>query len=193
MDESILAKRLKGLREQRGYYQKFVAEKLGIRSNTLSGYENGTRMPDPEMLSKLADLYNVSTDYLLGRTLYTLHRDFILPVEEAIELLNTKLQRNKISKDEETLLEELRNSQQKDEDIDLEIVQKAKNFLAKEKDVAKRLETFREELEHSDGLAFDGEPMSEEAKDSLIESMELLFRQTQRINKKFTPKKYRED
>lgn len=67
MDDGILAKRLKELREERGYLQKFVADRLGIKSNTLSGYENGTRMPDPAMLSKLADLYNVSTDYLLGR------------------------------------------------------------------------------------------------------------------------------
>lgn len=61
------------------------------------------------------------------------------------------------------------------------------------RDVAKRLATFMEELERGEALAFDGEPMSDEAKESLMESMELLFRQTQRINKKFTPKKYRED
>ncbi|KOY81542.1 helix-turn-helix domain-containing protein [Lysinibacillus macroides] len=62
-----------------------------------------------------------------------------------------------------------------------------------EQDVAKRLEQFREEIEHSDGLAFDGEPMSEEAKESLIESMEHIFRQTQRINKKYTPNKYKDN
>src|SRR5690606_20618535 len=60
--------RLKMLREKHGYLQKFVADKLGIRSNTLSGYETGTRSPDPEMLVKLAELYNVTTDYLLGIT-----------------------------------------------------------------------------------------------------------------------------
>ncbi|WP_342441789.1 helix-turn-helix transcriptional regulator [Lysinibacillus sp. FSL K6-0075] len=68
MGEDILARRLRSLREERGYLQKFVADKLGIKSNTLSGYENGTRSPDPSMLSNLADLYNVSIDYLLGRT-----------------------------------------------------------------------------------------------------------------------------
>ena len=62
-----------------------------------------------------------------------------------------------------------------------------------ERDIAKRMEAFKEELEHSDGLAFNGEPMSDEAKESLIESMELIFRHTQRINKKYTPKKYCED
>lgn len=68
MGEDILARRLRALREEHGYLQKFVADKLGIKSNTLSGYENGTRSPDPSMLSDLADLYNVSIDYLLGRT-----------------------------------------------------------------------------------------------------------------------------
>lgn len=62
-----------------------------------------------------------------------------------------------------------------------------------EKDIAKQLLQFREDIEHSDGLSFDGEPMSEEAKESLIESMEHIFRQTQRINKKYTPKKFRDD
>lgn len=60
-----------------------------------------------------------------------------------------------------------------------------------EQDIAKRLKQFEAELENSDGLAFDGEPMSDEAKESLLESMELLFRQTQRINKKYTPNKYK--
>lgn len=61
-----------------------------------------------------------------------------------------------------------------------------------EKDIAKQLEEFRDSIENSDGLAFDGEPMSEEAKESLIESMEHIFRQTQRINKKYAPKKYKD-
>lgn len=60
-----------------------------------------------------------------------------------------------------------------------------------QRDIAKRLEQFREEIENSDGLAFDGEPMSEEAKESLIESMEHIYKMTQRINKKFTPNKYK--
>jgi len=66
MKDNILPKRLRELREEKGYLQKFVADKIGVRSNTLSGYENGTRSPDPEMIKKLADLYGVTTDYLLG-------------------------------------------------------------------------------------------------------------------------------
>lgn len=62
-----------------------------------------------------------------------------------------------------------------------------------EKDIAKRIQKFREEIENSDGLAFNGEPLSEEAKESLIESMEYIFRQTQKINKKYIPKKFRNE
>lgn len=61
-----------------------------------------------------------------------------------------------------------------------------------EKDIAKRIEQFKNEIENTDGLAFDGEPMSEDAKESLIEAMEHVFRQTQRINKKYIPKKHRD-
>lgn len=69
MDNSnIIAKRLKSLRESKGYKQNFIAEKIGIKSNTLSGYESGTRRPDAEILAKLADIYDVSTDYIIGRT-----------------------------------------------------------------------------------------------------------------------------
>lgn len=67
MDPELLPKRIKQLRELNGWYQKDVAIKLNIKSNTLSGYENGTRSPDPDMLMKIADLYGVSVDYLLGR------------------------------------------------------------------------------------------------------------------------------
>lgn len=64
----IIGHRLKFLREKKGIAQKFVAEKIGIKNNTLSGYESGRREPDSEIISKLADFYNVSTDYILGRT-----------------------------------------------------------------------------------------------------------------------------
>lgn len=67
MGNSLLSKRIKKLRKQNGWYQKDIANKLNVKSNTLSGYENGTRSPDPDMLMKIADLYGVSVDYLLGR------------------------------------------------------------------------------------------------------------------------------
>lgn len=62
-----------------------------------------------------------------------------------------------------------------------------------EKDIAKRMEQIRKDLTSEDGLMFNGEPMSEEAVESFLEAMEYAVRQTQRINKKYIPKKYRDN
>ncbi len=63
-----LGKRLKYEREDRNWSQKFVAEKLGITNTVLSNYERDYRDPDTENLRKIAELYDVSVDYLLGLT-----------------------------------------------------------------------------------------------------------------------------
>ncbi len=60
--------RLKDLREDHDYTQKFVAEKLHIQQNTYSQYETGKRQLPIEVLIQLADLYHTSTDFILGRT-----------------------------------------------------------------------------------------------------------------------------
>lgn len=60
--------RLKELRIQRGLYQKDVATKLGVDRTTYVKYENGRSEPNHEMLQKLADIFETTTDYLLGRT-----------------------------------------------------------------------------------------------------------------------------
>jgi transcriptional regulator with XRE-family HTH domain len=62
-----------------------------------------------------------------------------------------------------------------------------------EKDIAKRMEGIKKDLKSADGLNFSGEPMSDEAIESLLEAMEYAVRQTQRINKKYIPKKHRKD
>ncbi|MFT9848470.1 helix-turn-helix domain-containing protein [Aneurinibacillus sp. REN35] len=63
-----IGERLKYLREKNGYAQKFVAEKIGVKNNTLSSYESDKRQPDYDTLQKLADFFEVSVDYLFGRT-----------------------------------------------------------------------------------------------------------------------------
>lgn len=139
---NTLGARLTYLREKRGWTKTYVSKKLGMKTvSTYANWEYDTRQPDNDMIVRIAELFEVPTDYLLGADIAT-----------------------------------------------------SNNFIDKdEKDIAKRLKQFEAELENSDGLAFNGEPLSDEAKESLKESMELLFRQTQRINKKYTPKKYRED
>ncbi|WP_025148756.1 helix-turn-helix transcriptional regulator [Bacillus sp. H1a] len=62
-----------------------------------------------------------------------------------------------------------------------------------EKDIEKRMEEIKRDLIDSQGLMFSGEPMSEEAVDSLLDAMEYIVRQTKVINKKYIPKKHRKD
>ena len=56
------------LRENQGIPQKELASQLNISISTVSNYENGVHCPDFEMLCRIADHFDVTTDYLLGRT-----------------------------------------------------------------------------------------------------------------------------
>jgi len=65
-------------------------------------------------------------------------------------------------------------------------------FSKEERDIAKRMDELREDLSSATGLLFNGEPMSEEAKESLLEAMEFGIRLAKKNNEKYIPKKYRE-
>ena len=58
--------RLKKLRENEDLTQLQVATQIGASKSVISAYENGTRLPSYTNLIKLARLFKVSTDYLLG-------------------------------------------------------------------------------------------------------------------------------
>ncbi|MCM3705346.1 helix-turn-helix domain-containing protein [Cytobacillus firmus] len=79
--------RLRKCRDKKGYTQKFVADKIGIKNNTLSSYESGKRQPDYEILKKLSDLYEVTIDYIL-----TGNQSTNSPDEMWEEFLNPKTQ-----------------------------------------------------------------------------------------------------
>ncbi len=63
------ARTLALLRHERGISQRQAAETLGISQALLSHYENGVREPGLNFVVKACDFYNVSADFLLGRTL----------------------------------------------------------------------------------------------------------------------------
>lgn len=63
-----LGRKLKELRNERHYTQKEVAARLGVTASVISAYENDIRLPSYSSLVKLAVLYDVSCDYLLGIT-----------------------------------------------------------------------------------------------------------------------------
>lgn len=56
------------LRNERGIYQKQLAEFLGVSIGTISNYENGVHYPDLDTLCKFAEYFQVTTDYLLSLT-----------------------------------------------------------------------------------------------------------------------------
>ena len=58
---------LSELRQSRGMTQKELAKVLYVSDGTISNYENGVHYPDVEKLMDIANFFNVTTDYLLGR------------------------------------------------------------------------------------------------------------------------------
>lgn len=59
-------KRLKTLRKQASLTQQQLASRIGVTKSVISFYELQERSPSPEILIKLAGVFHVSTDYLLG-------------------------------------------------------------------------------------------------------------------------------
>lgn len=59
---------LQRLRKDARLTQDQIADAFGVPKRTYGSWERGERQPDFEMLGKIADYFNVTTDYLLGRT-----------------------------------------------------------------------------------------------------------------------------
>lgn len=63
-----MVNRIRDLREDRDLRQSDLARETGIDQRTISNYETGKTAPDAYALIKLADYFNVSIDYLVGRS-----------------------------------------------------------------------------------------------------------------------------
>lgn len=66
--EKIFQERLRLLRNEKGVSQKQVAENLGITEVGYQNYEVGRRKPNFDIIPAIADFFNVSLDYLFGRS-----------------------------------------------------------------------------------------------------------------------------
>jgi transcriptional regulator with XRE-family HTH domain len=79
---------LKTLRIKENYTQAQLAQKLGLTKSVISAYETGLRLPSYDILIHIAQIFNVSTDFLLGLE----HKQDVdlsgLSQEEIIALLN---------------------------------------------------------------------------------------------------------
>lgn len=64
---SILSERLKKERKRVGISQKMISIRLGVGQSNVSSWERGEKNPTLSTLIKLAEMYGVTTDYLLGK------------------------------------------------------------------------------------------------------------------------------
>lgn len=78
------AERIRLLRENKNISQKKLAEDLLIGQSTMSEYENGVKQPPISILVKIADYFDVSLDFLAGRT------DKKIPIEKLSNQLSTR-------------------------------------------------------------------------------------------------------
>ena len=62
----MIGERLSELRKDIGLSQGELAERLGLAASTISAYERGVNEPDDETKLRIAELFNISLDYLLG-------------------------------------------------------------------------------------------------------------------------------
>lgn len=67
MKGNCFGEKLKELRIEKGLSQRKLGEILGVCNQTVSFWETGSREPDLDALKEIADYFNVSADYLLGR------------------------------------------------------------------------------------------------------------------------------
>lgn len=84
------------LRQDHKMTQKELAQGLGVATSSISAYERGTRLPSIDILVDLANFFDVTTDYLVGRTkwnvsLSLLSEPFVesISLNELIELLSS--------------------------------------------------------------------------------------------------------
>ena len=68
MEKNLMGKRLKKLRTKKEKSFMQIQKELGISNQALSYWELGKRMPNSKHLSMLSDYYDVSADYILGKT-----------------------------------------------------------------------------------------------------------------------------
>ena len=64
----MIYERIKALRVDKDLSQKELADILNVTRSAYSNYENGIREVPVEILSRLADFYGTSVDYIIGRT-----------------------------------------------------------------------------------------------------------------------------
>ena len=90
----LVGKRIKDMRLEKGMSQQELGDLIGVTKVSICGYENGTRTPSLETFCILADIFETTTDYLLGREVSVVN-------EEGNEYIGS------VSKDDIDIIQEL--------------------------------------------------------------------------------------
>lgn len=81
-------KRLRELRKQFGYSREKLGELLDISESNIPRYETGKSVPSSDILGRMAEVFNVSSDYLLGLTDTLEFQNDIDLTEKEIKIIN---------------------------------------------------------------------------------------------------------
>lgn len=105
-----LGNRIRQLRKQNKMTQDDLKDKLSVAKSTISQYENDINKPDIEMLNKIAKIFDVSTDYLLGNTeeCETLDKIFDrereVEIEELLKRFNVRLEGKELTQADKNII-----------------------------------------------------------------------------------------
>ncbi len=167
----MIAERIRILRKDKDMSQKELAKSLGVSPSTIAMYEQGRRTPDSEMLKGISDFFEVSTDYLLGKT----------DIKEPRSLFDGP----------GVLTNPFKEDSNKDKFNSRGIFERELNNKDK-KDIEKSLNKTMEMLESQEGLMLSGNPVDEEDWDLIKAAIQNGLEYAKKMNKqKYTPKKYR--
>ena len=145
--------RIKEARELAGYSQKEIAQIIGVAQNTFHGYESGKHDPKSDILVKIANVCNVTVDFLLGREDSNPTNSYSQSESEHIKKYHTLDEYGKQAVDGILETEYQRCKKQKNETIPLsedveadEFAEQAKKYFLKEK----RQESLTSSVKESD-------------------------------------------
>lgn len=91
MEKSLLGVRLKELRTNKGITQEELGKIIGVTTSMIGMYEISKRKPSIGMLTGIADYFNVTTDYLIGRDKQTNLEQRVLSLEKEISELKEQM------------------------------------------------------------------------------------------------------
>lgn len=88
-----LGDKIRDARKRNNYTQEQLANLVGVKKNTITGYEKNVREPSLEMVKKLAQTFGVSTDYLLGVSNHFDGSPELAEINEALDSMEKEIEK----------------------------------------------------------------------------------------------------